>query len=71
MNKQLQTFARDTLKHGLSQLPESNQLIFKRMYSHNNLELSIEDVVDAMPVDTLDWAMTQVQNSLDHLSVAQ
>lgn len=64
MNEQLQEFARSTLKTGLTNLPEINQLIFKKMYSHNNLEISINDLVDQMPVDRLDWAIQQVSNTL-------
>jgi len=64
MNNQIQDFARQTLKDGLSQLPEDWQLMFKRMYSHENLEASINDVVDSMPEDKLDWAMQQVERSL-------
>jgi len=67
MNNQLQKFARDTLKAGLVQLPKENQIIFKRMYSHKDLSKPIDKVVDDMPVDQLDWAMTQVQNTIDNL----
>jgi len=65
MNNQLQKFARDQLKAGLAKLPESNQHFFKRMYSHENLDATICDVVDAMTEEKLDWAMQQVQRSLD------
>ncbi len=68
MNNQLQEFARAQLKDGLDKLPESNQLFFKRMYSGGNLDANINDVVDAMPEDKLDWAMQQVQRSLDRLA---
>lgn len=65
MNNQLQEFARQNLKDGLAQLPESWQTMFKRMYSHENLDADINDVVDSVPEDKLDWAMQQVQRSLD------
>ena len=65
MNKQLEEFARDTLKEGLAQLPYDQQLLFKRMYSHKNLELPINDVVDQMEPEKLDWAMQQVRRSLE------
>ena len=68
MNEQLQSFARDELKKGLSQLPEAHSHIFKCMYSHENLDADINDVVDSMPEEKLDWAMQQVQNSLDKIS---
>ena len=64
MNKQLQLFARQNLKDGLAQLSENQQTMFKKMYSHENQDADIKDVVDAMPEDKLDWAMKQVQNTL-------
>lgn len=63
MNKILSNFARSWLKEHLRQRPEKEQHFFKRMYSHKHLDRSIEDVVNAMPDDKLDWAMQQVQNS--------
>jgi hypothetical protein len=65
MNIELQNYARRILKEGLSRLPESHNLMFKRMYSHKNLELPIDLIVDQMSEDKLDWAMQQVQRSLD------
>ena len=67
MNNQLQTFARQTLKDGLSKLPEEWQLLFKRLYAHNHLNWSIDKIVDKMDTTKLDWAMTQVENSLKKL----
>lgn len=64
MNQHLQNFARQWLKDALAKLPESNHMVFKRMYSHMDLDKPINDVVDAMPADKLDWAMQQVENSL-------
>jgi hypothetical protein len=64
MNEQLQQFARDSLKQGLAELPENWQLTFKRMYSHGDLSKPINDVVDAMAEEQLDWAMQQVERSL-------
>lgn len=71
MNKQLQDFARQTIKDGLKKLPESNQRFFIRMYTGGtgyNLGVDIDMVVDEMPADKLDWAMQQVQRSADKLS---
>lgn len=65
MNKQLQEFARSTILKGLNKLPASNQMVFKYMYSSDNLEASLETVVANMPADELDWAMQQVENSLN------
>ena len=67
MNSQLVNYARQQIKEGLAKLPESHQHLFKRMYSHKNLELPINDVVDNMSKEKLDWALTQVENSLDKI----
>ena len=64
MKKQLQDFARQTIKDGLAKLPKSNSMFFKRMYSHDNLEADINDVIDAIPEDKLDWAAQQVERTL-------
>lgn len=64
MNQQLQDFARETLKEGLKKCTDAQVDLFKRMYSHDNLELSIDDVVDNMPEAKLDWAMKQVERTL-------
>jgi len=67
MNNHIQNFARQWLKQNLVKLPEKNQLVFKRMYS-SGLNLSINDVVDKMPVGALDWAMQQVEQTLIKIS---
>lgn len=64
MNEQLQNLARIELKSGLSKCTAAEQLLFKRMYSPKNIDLPIDQVVDNMPADRLDWAMQQVQNTL-------
>ena len=65
MNKEIQEFARTTLKEGLSLCTDAQQLLFKRMYAGGNLEMDINDVVDNMSEDKLDHAMYQVQNTLE------
>ena len=65
MNEQLQAHARDTLKEGLAQCSDGEQLLFKRMYAHGNLDMPINEVVDNMDTDRLDWAMDQVKRTLD------
>jgi hypothetical protein len=64
MNHLIEQFARDWLKEHLPKLPESNHRTFRLMYSHKDLEKPLDAVVDGMPTDKLDWAMTQVENSL-------
>jgi hypothetical protein len=68
MNKELQNHARAKIKDGLSALPESHTTLFKRMYSHNDPTLPIEEVVNNMDESNLDWAMQQVQRTLDKLT---
>ena len=63
MNQQLQQFARQKLKEGLAQCTEAEQHIFKRMYSHANLDKPIDEVVEGIPADKLSWAMDQVDRT--------
>lgn len=64
MNEQLQTYARNTLKEGLAQCSEGEQLLFKRMYSHDNLDMPLSKIVNNMEPEKLDWAMDQVRKTL-------
>ncbi len=64
MNETLQKCARSELKKGLAKLPKARQLLFKRMYSHKNLDADINDVVDNIPEDKLDTALQQVERTL-------
>lgn len=65
MNEQLSNYAKNFLKEGLSKCTEGEQHRFKQMYANGNFNLSIEEVVDNMPDEKLDWAMQQVQSTLD------
>lgn len=65
MNKTLESFARDQIKVGLAQLTEQNHHIFKWMYSPRDLTKPINDVVDEMPATQLNWALEQVERSLE------
>lgn len=65
MNDQLQAFARSELKEGLSQCTDAQQLMFKRMYSHKNLDADINDIVDSLPEENLDISMNQVRRTLE------
>lgn len=73
MNEQLQRYARESIKSGLTKLSPENHRIFKLMYARDNGEISVDDslamdinlVVDQIPEDKLDWAMQQVQRTLD------
>ena len=41
-------------------------VLFKRMYSHENPEAQIDDVVQAMPDEKIAWAICQVENTKDY-----
>jgi len=72
MNKNLQAFARQQLKSGLHELHPEWQKKFKLMYARDNgkrtvenaVAMDINDVVDQMPEEQLDRAMSQVERSL-------
>ena len=64
MNKTLQDFARAEIKKGLSQCNNKQQMVFKRLYSHRKLSLPIDEIVDKLNADKLDWVMKQVENTL-------
>ena len=64
MNDALKQFAKDSLIEGLSKCTEAQIQLFKRLYSPNNLHLTISEVVENMPEEKLDWAMQQVQRTL-------
>jgi len=56
--------ARDELKENLARCSDAQRLFFKRMYAHGNLEMSIDDVIDGINEEELDWAMQQVEGTL-------
>ncbi len=68
MNEDLQNYARAKIKSGLAQCSEREQKMFKRMYSHDDLTLEINDVVDGMTPEKLDWAMQQIARTLEKKS---
>ena len=71
MNEEAKNFYKKEILTGLLSLPKNWQTTFKRMYSHGNLSKSIEDTINDMPEDKLDWALTQVTNSIKKLAKAE
>jgi hypothetical protein len=79
MNQELQTFARSKIIEGLSQLPEGHHQTFRLMYGRRIVNgrptrtvedaklVPLEEVVSEIPPEQLDWAMQQVQRSIDKL----
>ena len=74
-NETIKNIAKELLKKLLSECTDNQQLMFKRMYSHKNLELTINEAVEQMEDDKIDWAMTQVEqtikknNSIDNIFI--
>lgn len=64
-NETLKNAAKEILKELLNKCPEEQQLMFKKMYCHKNLELSINDAVDQMAEDRIDWAITQTERTIE------
>ena len=69
MNRKIMTataekFYRDQILKGLKQLTHEHCEVFKRMYSPQDLEAPIENVVEEMPTERLFWALQQVENTL-------
>ena len=65
MNETLKIAAKKILKDLLVQCTEGQQMLFKRMYSHKNLELSINEVVDKMDETKIDHAITQCERTVE------
>ena len=65
MNNILETYARNWLKENISYCTDNQKHIFKRIYSCENLTLNIDTVIDTMPTDQLDNAITKVQRTID------
>lgn len=64
MNETLKNSAKDYLKKLLAQCTEDQQLIFKRMYCHKNLDLPINEAVDQMDEKKIDYAVTQCERTV-------
>ncbi len=65
MNKTLAESGRKILKELLSQCTEGQQMMFKRFYSHKNLELTINEAVDQMDETKIDHAISQCERTVE------
>jgi len=65
MNQTFVNAGKQILKDLLSQCTEPQQLMFKRMYCHKNINLSITDAVDQMDETKIDWAITQCEHTIN------
>ena len=66
MNQTLANSGKEILKGLLVQCSEAQQLMFKRMYCHKNLELPINDAVDQMADDKISFAITQCEKTVEN-----
>ena len=64
MNQTLAAFARKKILEGLALLNEDCQKKFRMLYGINHLYECNEPVVASIPDKKLDWALTQVENTL-------
>ncbi len=64
-NQTLINIAKSILKELLSQCTEEEQLQFKRMYSNNHLDMPINEVVDKMNIENIDWAISQCERTIE------
>lgn len=64
-NETLIKAVRDILKGLLVQCTEGQQLLFKKMYSNHHNELPINEVVDKMDPDKIDWAISQCERTVE------
>jgi len=54
---------RTEIKRLLHLLSQENREVFNRMYSHDDLDRPVDEVVDNLPSKKLSWALSQCQSS--------
>jgi hypothetical protein len=69
MNQVLINTIKTDIISGLYQCTNDQKLIFKRMYSHNDITAPIGVIVNRMPVDRLKHALRQVERTLKDNSI--
>jgi len=62
--QRIDKFKRDILKELLQECTESQHMNFKRMYSHKALDIPINEAVDKMADDKIDWAICQCETTV-------
>jgi len=65
MNERLKESGKEILKELLSQCTPPQQFMFKRMHCHKNLQLPINDAVDQIADDKIDWAISQCERTVN------
>lgn len=56
------------IKNRLAILDKRHHIVFKRMYSSTDIEKDINEVVDNIPIEKLDWANFQVSQTIRKLN---
>ena len=64
MIKSTENIIKQQIKDGLSLLEEKHLTLFRRMYAPEQLDNSIDDIVDQMPVEKLKHALFQIENTI-------
>lgn len=57
-------FLRDEIKSRIKSCNEQQITMFKRMYSHKNIDLNIDKVIDNMGEKNLEQALDQIERTL-------
>lgn len=70
MNQTLKKSAVQILKDLLAQCTEPQKTMFKRMYSHTNMDANINEAVDNMQENKIDWAISQVERTVEKNKLA-
>ena len=67
MNNTMASYAKEYIKKWIVKLPEGYQRKFRHIYSEDNRELPMETIIDNIPSEHLDHAVTIIENSLNKL----
>lgn len=70
MNLTLKNAAKDILIKLLNQCTDAQQMMFKRMYCHNNLDATVEESVNLIDDEKIDWAISQCERTVANNSSA-
>jgi hypothetical protein len=65
LNKTYVVAGRRILKEFLPRCTEGEQMMFRRMYCHKHMDLTIEQAVDQMDPEKIETAISQVERTLD------
>lgn len=59
-------FTRNLINERLKQIDNAGHIdMFKHMYSHDNLDRPLDEIVDNISPDKLEWALTQIEQTIE------